>query len=142
MPLKTMVDEQPSLNLTPMLDVVFLLIIFFMVGTRVSELNVEEQRLDISVPEVGQASAMTSAPVRRTIHIDRNGEIEIDQRVVTIPELRQALATAKREYPKIGVVIRGDGESDLQSVAGVYSACMEAGITDIGLAVREASVQR
>lgn len=142
MPLKTMVDEQPGLNLTPMLDVVFLLIIFFMVGSKVSELNEEERRLDISVPEVGQAAAMTDPPTRRTIHIDREGRIEIDQTAVSIPELQRILTKAKGEYPKLGVVIRGDGESNLQTVASVYSACMEAGVTDIGLAVRESSLQR
>ena len=142
MPLKTMVDEQPTLNLTPMLDVVFLLIIFFMVGTQVSELREEEQRLDISVPQVGAASAMTAPPIRRTIHIDRDGQIEIDQQVVSLEELHQILKTARAEYPKIGVVIRGDGRSDLQTVVSVHSACTQAGVTDIGLAVRETSLQR
>ncbi len=49
MPLKTHVDEQPSLNLTAMLDVMFLLIIFFMLGTRFVD---DERRIGLRVPEV------------------------------------------------------------------------------------------
>ena len=49
MPLKTHIDEQPSLNLTAMLDVMFLLIIFFMLGTRFVD---DERRIGLKVPEV------------------------------------------------------------------------------------------
>jgi biopolymer transport protein ExbD len=52
MPLKTHVDEQPTLNLTPMIDIVFLLIIFFMVGTKFTEL---ERKMALEVPQVGDA---------------------------------------------------------------------------------------
>ena len=50
MPLKTHQDEMPAINLTPMIDIVFNLIIFFMVSTRFTEI---ERKVDLSVPEVG-----------------------------------------------------------------------------------------
>src|SRR5690606_15367471 len=50
MPLKTHQDDMPAVNLTPMIDIVFQLIIFFMVGARFTEL---EKKVDLSVPEVG-----------------------------------------------------------------------------------------
>ena len=50
MPLKTHQDEQPTLNLTPMIDIVFLLIIFFMVGTKFAEM---ERTVQLEVPKVG-----------------------------------------------------------------------------------------
>lgn len=53
MPLKTHTDEQPSLNLTSMIDVVFLLIIFFMVGTKFTEL---ERKIGLQVPEVNDSA--------------------------------------------------------------------------------------
>jgi len=142
MPLKTMIDEQPSLNLTPMLDIVFLLIIFFMVGSKFTELNDAEQRLDIEVPQVGQASAMTPAPAPRVIHIDRDGAIEFGGRTVTPEELVTSLRDAKAEYPQLSVVVRGDGKTDLQNAATVYGACLEAGVRDIGLAVRTTTERR
>lgn len=142
MPLKTMMDEQPSLNLTPMLDIVFLLIIFFMVGSRFSELSDAEQRLDIEVPQVGTAAAATPAPAPRVIHIDRDGAIEFGGDRLTVEQLTEALRAARSEYPRLSVVVRGDGRTDLQNAAAVYSACLEAGVTDIGLAVRSSSERR
>ena len=122
MPLKTQSDEQPSLNLTPMIDIVFLLIIFFMVGTKFTELSDAEHELDIDVPEVGVAAAMTPAPSKRVVRIHENGAIEFDQQPVTLGELVEKLTEAQ--------------------TAAVYSACLEAGVSDIGLAVREQTERR
>lgn len=142
MPLKTQADEQPSLNLTPMIDIVFLLIIFFMVGTKFTELSDAEHQLDIDVPEVGVASAMTPAPSKRVVKIHESGEIELDQEPVTLAELIDKLSEAQSQYPKLGVIVRGDRKTDLQNAAAVYSACLEAGVSDIGLAVREQTQRR
>ena len=59
MPLKTLVDDAPTLNLTPMIDVVFLLIIFFMVGTKFTEL---ERTIALQVPQVSSAVPLSAAP--------------------------------------------------------------------------------
>ena len=142
MPLKTQSDEQPSLNLTPMIDIVFLLIIFFMVGTKFTELSDAEHELDIDVPEVGVAAAMTPAPSKRVVRIHENGAIEFDQQPVPLGELVEKLTKAQTQYPKLGVIVRGDRKTDLQNAAAVYSACLEAGVSDIGLAVREQTERR
>jgi len=59
MPLKTHQDELPELNLTPMIDVVFLLIIFFMVGTKFADM---ERNVELKVPRVSQLGTMATAP--------------------------------------------------------------------------------
>ena len=61
MPLKIQRDDQTSINLTPMIDIVFLLIIFFMVSTKFTELSEAEVERDISlhVPTVTNAHALT-----------------------------------------------------------------------------------
>ncbi|MEM7317376.1 MAG: biopolymer transporter ExbD, partial [Planctomycetota bacterium] len=66
MPLKTYQDEQPTLNLTPMIDVVFLLIIFFMVGTRFAD---NERKIELDLPTVGEVSALSAAPQMRVVHV-------------------------------------------------------------------------
>lgn len=142
MPLKTMTDEQPSLNLTPMLDVVFLLIIFFMVGNRFTELTDEEKRLDIRVPEVGKASEGSSAPVRRLVQILPDGTIEFDRTAVTLEQLKEKLRAAKAKDPQLSVIVRGDGQAPLEKAAAVYSACAQLGIQDVGLAVRSDGLRR
>jgi len=74
MPLKTHLDEQPTLNLTPMIDIVFLLIIFFMLGTKITEI---ERKIPLKVPEVTDHGALSAAPERRIINVYRDGTIFI-----------------------------------------------------------------
>jgi biopolymer transport protein ExbD len=136
MPLKTSYDEQPSLNLTPMIDIVFLLIIFFMVGTRFSELHDLEKQLPIQVPEVSAGTALTAPPKQKVIHVFRDGRIHFEDQDVDLPALVAKLQTAKQAYRKQGVVIRGDASSEHQAVVSVINACRQADIIDIAVSVR------
>jgi len=136
MPLKTTSDEQPSLNLTPMIDIVFLLIIFFMVGTRFSELNDQEKQLPISVPEVSAGTALTAPPKQKVIHVFADGRIHFEDRDVSVDELLTQLQAAKQNYRQQGVVIRGDAGSRHQAVVSVINACRQADILDIAVSVR------
>lgn len=133
MPLKTHLDEQPTLNMTPMIDIVFLLIIFFMVGTRFSDL---ERKLGLQVPEVTDHGALTAAPERRVINVYRDGRIELDDQPVTLEVLRDRLDNARRQYAELGVLVRGDGTGPYQNVAAVLNACSQAGIRDLNLSVQ------
>ena len=76
MPLKTHLDDEPTLNLTAMLDIMFLLIIFFMLGTRFVD---DERKIGLRVPEVVDRGALTPAPARRTVNVYRDGAITLDQ---------------------------------------------------------------
>lgn len=136
MPLKTTYDEQPSLNLTPMIDIVFLLIIFFMVGTRFSELNDLEKQLPISVPEVSAGTALTAPPKQKVIHVFQDGRIHFEDQDVNLSDLTSKLKDAKQAYRKQGVVIRGDASSQHQTVVSVINACRKADIIDIAVSVR------
>jgi biopolymer transport protein ExbD len=136
MPLKTHIDDQPTLNLTPMIDVVFLLIIFFMVGTKFTEL---ERNVAVKVPQVNDLGALSPAPSRRTINVYRDGRISLDRQFVTLEQLQSVLTAARREYDQLGVVVRGDADSSFQTVATVLNACRQAGVADMGISVRLAS---
>ena len=139
MPLKIEREDQNAINLTPMIDIVFLLIIFFMVSTKFSELNEAERDLSINVPTVSSAAALTSAPKKRLVEVAQDGTITLDRSLVTLEGLRIKLTAAKKQYPKLGVVVRGDGRSDFQPIASVLAACRQAQITDLNLKVREAN---
>lgn len=138
MPLKIQRDDQTSINLTPMIDIVFLLIIFFMVSTRFSELSEAELERDISlhVPVVTNAHALTKAPRKRVINIYQDGRIALDQKTVSIEQLESELAAARQQYKKLGVVVRGDGESPYKNVANVIATCRKADISDLNISVR------
>lgn len=136
MPLKTHTDEQPSLNLTPMIDIVFLLIIFFMLGTKFTELSEAEKSIPLEVPEVAAGTAMTPAPEKRVISVYRDGRISLDRKQVTLEGLVDELNQAREEYSDLGVIVRGDAEGTFQNVASVLSAVRKAGISDMGISVR------
>ncbi|MCA9212113.1 MAG: biopolymer transporter ExbD [Planctomycetales bacterium] len=134
MPIKTQQDEQPSLNMTPMIDIVFLLVIFFMVGTKFTEM---ERTIKLEVPRVKNIGALTAAPEKRLINVFRNGTITMDdQDFASVEQLESVLRESVREYPDLGVIIRGDGEGPLQNVATVLTACRSAGINDMGISVQ------
>jgi biopolymer transport protein ExbD len=135
MPLKTHQDEQPTLNLTPMIDVVFLLIIFFMVGAKFTEL---EREIDLEVPQVSDVAALAPAPEKKVVNVHRDGTITLDKEVVTLEQLTVRLASARRQYADLGVVVRGDGEGSFQQVAAALSAVRRSGVAEMGIAVRMA----
>ncbi len=139
MPLKTHLDDQPTLNLTPMIDIVFLLIIFFMVGTKFTEL---ERNISLQVPEVSEAGPQTAAPRRRVINVFGDGSVLLDRQTVTLEELTAELSVARGEYKDLGVIVRGDAETPFQNVAQVLGACRAAHISEMGISVRLASRER
>ena len=139
MPLKTHMDEQPALNLTPMIDIIFLLIIFFMVGTKFSEL---ERKIGLDIPSVSDSGALTAAPAKRVVNVYRDGSLTLDQTPVTLEQLTNTLSSAQRQYHDLGVLIRGDAAGQFQRVAEVLNACKQAGIVELGISVRLASAER
>lgn len=142
MPLKIHRDEQTSINLTPMIDIVFLLIIFFMVGSRFSEIQQTERDIALRVPQVQSAQALTHTPGKRIINVYSDGQITLDQKSVTLTELENQLATARQQYQKLGVVVRGDRESQFDQVAQVIATCERVKIRDLNIAVSSRSVHR
>lgn len=133
MPLKAQHDDSPQVNLTPMIDVVFLLIIFFMVATKFAEV---ERDIDLQLPEVAAAAPLTSAPKQRVVVVQQDGSLLLDNNDVTLSELTSQLATAQREYPQLSVVIRGDAACAFQHVAATLAACKDAHIEELGITVK------
>lgn len=136
MPLRTDSLEEPSLNLTPMIDIVFLLIIFFMVGTQFSEL---EQKFDIDPVVASHVAPMSSAPDPITVTVTRDGRISIGQEVLTRTELLQRLTAAQKNYAGQVVLIRGDREARYQSIMDVMDTCRRAQIRGVSLPYRPVS---
>ena len=136
MPLKTHADESPAMNLTSMIDVILLLLIFFMVSSEFSEM---ERDIDLKVPEVSNAGALTSGPSKRVVNVFSDGAITLDDESVSLADLTAKLAGAREQYADLGVVVRGDGAGPFQNVAEVLNACKEAGIAELAISVRLAA---
>ena len=133
MPLKTSQDDDlPAINLTPMLDVVFNLIIFFMVGTRFVD---AEKKVDVKVPQVKHGENMTAVPDKRLVNVHQNGEIALDGRDLSLDQLVAQLGSDRRQNPEMAITIRGDAKSDFQHVAAVLAACNSAGVKNVGISM-------
>ncbi len=127
MPLKTSTSEElPSVNMTPMIDVVFLLIIFFMVGTQFTE---SERQIDIKLPAAGNLKAMLATPDRREVVISPEGQAYLDGQPVSIQQLSERLQDMRLRYPDLTVAVRADGEAKQKHVVPVYGAIQAAGVT-------------
>ncbi|TWU27535.1 Biopolymer transport protein ExbD [Bythopirellula polymerisocia] len=116
-----------------MIDVVFLLIIFFMVATKFAEV---ERDIDLNLPEVAAAAPLTSAPKQRVVSIQSDGRVLLDDEEMTLVNLTSSLKAAQQEYPKLSVVIRGDATCAFQHVAAALSACKDAHISELGITVK------
>jgi biopolymer transport protein ExbD len=131
--LKHTTDEVPTINLTPMLDVVFNLIIFFMVGTKFVEMD---HSIEVDVPRVSEAGQTAPAPQRRILSITRDGAIALDGRAMELEQLTSELSVARQQFPELAVLVKGDGEGRFQNVADALSACSRAGIADTSICVQ------
>lgn len=131
MPLRTESLEEPSLNLTPMIDIVFLLIIFFMVGTRFSEI---EQKFDIELPTAAPMETLSREPDPLVVNVARSGEFAMNGETLSLAEVRQQLIQAREAWADQPVLIRGDGEGLYQGIVDVMNVCHEAEIRKFSLA--------
>ncbi|QDT65740.1 ExbD/TolR family protein [Calycomorphotria hydatis] len=132
MPLKTQGIEEPTLNLTPMIDIVFLLIIFFMVGARFTQ---DERRVEIRLPSTAEKLSLTPLPDPITIGVKPDGDLLLNGQPITGGDLSQQLMNAKENYPGQAVVLKGDEAVPYQSVVDVLVICRQAGIDNISLAL-------
>jgi len=138
-PLKIHQDEQPVLNLTAMLDVMFLLIILFVLNTKFLD---DERQINLQVPQVSDRGNLAAAAQQKTINVYRDGTITLDGASVTLPELPGRLAAARGRSKTLGVLVRGDGHGELQRVADVLAACKQAGISELAVSVRLAPMRK
>lgn len=115
-----------ALSLTPMIDVVFLLLIFFLVASR---LNQEDRQLDIALPSAANAMPMTVEPQEVVINIDQRGQMFIDGRQIALEQVEAMLSQRKVDNPTgQSVVIRADRRVPFQSPIDLMNVCLQLDI--------------
>jgi biopolymer transport protein ExbD len=132
MPIKTNQGEEVALNMTSLIDVVFFLNIFLLLATTFPR---PEQDLEVELPQVVGAEALTEAPSQRVVNVRRDGRVTLDQQEVSLDELTSRLSSASRQYQGLGVQVRGDASALHQRVAEVLHACQRAGVKQLGISV-------
>src|SRR5262245_3539412 len=108
MPIKVNQTEEVSLNMTSLIDVVFFLNIFLLLATTFPR---PEQDIEVELPQVAGAEALTEAPSQRVVNVRRDGRVTLDQQDVTLDELTSRLSSATRQYEGLGVQVRGDASA-------------------------------
>ncbi len=124
-----------NLSLTPLIDVVFLLLIFFLVATRFAE---EERELDVLLPDASEAQPLTSKPRELFINIDDRGRYYVSGKILSLKELFPILKAAWVNNPgRASVVIRADKRCRWEFVVAAMNACTKANIRDYRVATCE-----
>jgi biopolymer transport protein ExbD len=117
-----------GLELTPMIDVVFLLMIFFLVASKLDE---ADRSIDVVLPQASAAKPLTSKPREFVINIDREGNYFAGARPVRLEDLRQLLRQSAADNPqRQTVIVRADENTAHKFVVGAMDACVQAGIED------------
>ena len=133
MPLKTIPLDEPGINLTSMLDVVMLLIMFFMAGTQFKD---DEKQYDIQLPTVNDATALSGQPDEIVINVYDDGRMVVRTETKTPQQIEAMLQEAKARFPGQGVIVRGDADVPYRHVMEAMGAARRAGIRNLSLAYR------
>ena len=123
-----------EINITPMLDLAFVLLIIFMITTPLIE-----NSMSLVIPSSGAASNQINASQVQTISIDRNEAITLNNKVVDLDSLSAQLIALKQANPDVAVVIRPDRDLPVQKLVSLMDALQHAGITKVGIATKAES---
>jgi len=119
------------LNLTPLIDVVFQLLLFFLVVTRFAS---EDRELDVMLPAASEAKPLIAQPRELFVNIDHQGQYFVQGKIVSDDEVERILRQAAADNPASqSVIIRADKRVRLDSAVFVMNACNKAGIFDYTL---------
>ncbi len=124
-------EEESSIDITPMLDVVFIMLIFFIVTASF----IKETGIDVNRPQA--ATAVKKAKANILIAIDANNDIWIDRRQVDIRSVRPNIERLHAENPQGSVIIQADKESKTDTLIQVMDASRQAGVYNVSIAAQE-----
>ena len=123
-----------EINVTPLLDLAFVLLIIFMITTPLLESSV-----NLVIPSSGVRNPPIKSSQMQIVSINRNETIRFNNQVVDLEALTARLTELKQTNPDVAVVIRPDRELPVQKLIAVMDALKRAQITKIGIATRAGS---
>ncbi|MEM7218896.1 MAG: biopolymer transporter ExbD [Pseudomonadota bacterium] len=124
-------EESVEPNLTPMLDVVFIMLIFFIVTATF----IKQAGIEVARPEA--LTAVKKPTVSVLVAISPGGDIWIDKQKVDATAVRSHIERIHAENPKGGLVIQADGESEYEKLEAVISAARAAGIQEVAISTEQ-----
>lgn len=123
--------HHPGIQLAPLVDVLLLLLIFFLLTWNAAR---NENELDVKVPKAASAKEHVAPIGDVVVNVKSDGTIVVNRRTLTGPELNELLKGLVALSPEQAVVIRGDEVGAYKNIIGVLNICTEAGITNVAFA--------
>jgi biopolymer transport protein ExbD len=125
-------EEKPydDINITPMLDLSYVLLVIFVIMTTATV-----QGMRVNLPRASPARSLAK-PTTKAISVTQEGRVYLDTIPVSLAELEQRLVQQKALTPDFPVVVRGDGQVQYQSVIDVLDLLGRLNITTVGLATK------
>ena len=120
-------EEESTIDLTPMLDVVFIMLIFFIVTASF----IKEAGIDVNRPFASTADKQADAAILGAI--SSNDEIWIDRRMTEVSSVRSVIEKLHQENPKGSLVIQADEKSTNAMLVVVMEAAKQAGVTNVAI---------
>ncbi len=124
-------QQGADLELAPMVDVVFQLLIFFVVSWQFARF---ERDMDISVPSAEESRTIDRQAGEIIVNVRGDGSIVLNGLVVTEEALHEKLVAISGAYPDQAVILRGAAEADFQSIINVLDEIKKAGIWNVAFA--------
>ena len=122
-------DEKPVLMIIPMIDIIFFLLVFFMMSMLTM---VTQKTIALNLPKTTVAKVDTTKTV--PVSVTKDGQIYVEQDPVTLEELSSRLATMKNSDEKLTVVLRGDTDVNYGAVVSVMEVIRLSGIERVSMA--------
>jgi biopolymer transport protein ExbD len=123
--------QHPGIQLAPLVDVLLLLLIFFLLTWNAAR---SENELDVKIPKAASAKEKTATMGDVVVNVKADGNVVVNRRTLTAPELSDMLKNLVRLYPEQAVVIRGDEAGAYKHIVSVLNICSEAGVTNVAFA--------
>ena len=120
-----------EINVTPLLDLAFVLLIIFMITTPLLE-----NSMNLVIPSSGEKNPRVDSSLVQTISIDRSETIKLNNRIVDPETLIAQLTEMKRSNPDLAVVIRPDRELPVQKLISLMDTLQRAEISKVGIATK------
>lgn len=128
---ETTSEQGGELELAPMIDVVFLLLIFFIVTWQFARF---ERDMDISVPAAEEAEDTDRQAGEIIVNVKEDGTIVLNGRDVSDAELLSKLQAISEAYPDQAVILRGSSDANFQAIINVLDQIKKAGIWNVAFA--------
>lgn len=123
--------QHPGIQLAPLVDVLLLLLIFFLLTWNAAR---NENELDVKVPKASAAKETTVAFGPAVVNVKADGTMVVNRRTMSATELSDLLKNLIKLDSEQAVVIRGDEAGAYKNIIGVLNICTEAGITNVAFA--------